>query len=68
MSLAAAHAVFGIFHIGFSLRAELLPTVPVLLVIGTLAAIVISRYLRERKNQGSREHDGRSGSKDPSED
>ena len=38
---------------------------PLLLVIGTLAAIVMGRCLREKKNQDNREDDGRSGSKDP---
>jgi hypothetical protein len=67
MSLVAVCAIVWTFYIGSSLRAELLPAVTVLLVIGPLAAIVISRHLREKKNQDSREDDGRSGSEDTSE-
>jgi hypothetical protein len=66
MSVVAVAAIFGTFCIGFSLRSELLPTVPLLLVIGTLAAIVMGHSLRE-KNQDNREDDGRSGSQGPFE-
>jgi hypothetical protein len=60
MNLVAACAILQTFYlgffigfrcIGFSLRAELLPVAPLLFVIGLLAAIVISHYLREKKNQ-----------------
>jgi hypothetical protein len=68
MILVAVRAIVGTFYIGSSLRAELLPAVAVLLVIGPLAAIVMGHHRREKKNQESREDDGRSGSGDPSED
>jgi len=57
MNLVAACAILQTFYIGFfiglgyiglSLRAKLLSGEPLLFVIGLLAAIVISHYLREK--------------------
>ena len=59
MNLVAAFAILQTFYIGFfiglryirfSLRAKLLSGAPLLFLIGLLAAIVISHYLREKKN------------------
>jgi hypothetical protein len=70
MNLVAVCAIFTSFYIGLSLlplRAELLPTLFLLLVVGPLAAIVIGHSRREKKNRDSRQDDGRSDSEDPSE-
>jgi hypothetical protein len=59
MNLVAACAILrtlyigffvGFPYVGFSLRAKLLSGAPLLFVIGLLAAIVISHYLRAKKN------------------
>jgi hypothetical protein len=58
MNLVTVCAIFTSFYIGLSLlplRAELLPIVAVLLVVGPLAAIVTSRYLREKKKGDQRD-------------
>jgi hypothetical protein len=52
MNLVAVCAIFTSFYIGLSLlplHAALLPVAAVLLVVGPLAAIVMGRYLREKK-------------------
>jgi len=53
----------GFRSIGSSLRAELLPAAPLLFVVGTLAAIVVSHSLRQKKNQEVGEDNGRSSSR-----
>ena len=72
MNLVAACATLRTLSIGFSigfryisssLRAALLPAAPLLFVIGLLAAIVISHYLREKRNQDIRGDKGRSDSR-----
>ena len=52
MYIVTVCSIITSFSIGLSLlplRAELLPIMAVVLVVGPLAAIVTGRYLRERK-------------------
>jgi hypothetical protein len=58
MNLVAVCTIFTSFYIGvsvFPLQAELVPIVAVLLVVGPLAAIVMGRYLRDRKNDNRKD-------------